>query len=262
MLKSSLIISTYNWSEALDLVLKSALLQSELPNEIIIADDGSTDETKTLIALYTKKSKIPIIHIWHKDKGFKKAEILNKAIAKAQGQYIIQVDGDCIMHRNFVKDHISFSRKGQYLHGSRVNIQKYYLETLFKNRQVDFKFYSKGIKKRTRAMYIPFLSNFYKKKENFSSKYRGCNTSFFKSDFLTINGYNERFEGWGREDSELAIRFHNLGLFARRLRFKGIVFHIYHPEKSKNRLELNNYIEQKTIKDKTIKTEKGINQYL
>lgn len=262
MLKSTLIISTYNWSEALDLVLKSAMLQSQFPNEIIIADDGSKDQTKELIASYIQKFKIPLKHVWHKDDGFRKAKILNKAIAKAKSEYIIQVDGDCIMHKNFIKDHLGFANQSQYLHGSRVNIQKEHLETLFKNQQIDFKFYSKGIKKRTRAMYIPSLSNFYKKKKDFSGKYRGCNTSFFKSDFIEVNGYDENFVGWGREDSELAIRFHNLGLYARRLRYKGIVYHIHHLEKSKNRLDLNDSIEQKTIKTKRIKAKKGISQYL
>ncbi|TCK66738.1 hypothetical protein DFQ05_2012 [Winogradskyella wandonensis] len=261
-MKSSLIIATYNWPEALELVLKSVVNQKTKPTEVIIADDGSSEETKSLIDIFKSKLNIPIKHIWHEDKGFRKAEILNKAIASATGEYIIQVDGDCIMHPAFVKDHLSFAKKGVYLFGSRVNIQKPYLDVLFSKQQTFFNIFSRGIKKRTRSLHFPFLARFYKAQEKFSSKYRGCNTSFFKSDFIEVNGYDENFVGWGREDSELALRFHNKGLLARRLRYKGIVYHIYHQEKSKDNLEKNDVIEQETIKSKRILSPKGVNQYL
>ncbi|NRA92054.1 MAG: glycosyltransferase family 2 protein [Psychroserpens sp.] len=259
---SSLIISTYKWPEALELVLNSALDQTQLPDEIIIADDGSTDKTKNLIASYVPKFKIPLIHVWHEDDGFRKSVILNKAIAKAKGDYIIQADGDCILHRNFVQDHLAFAAKDTYLFGSRVNILEPYLDTLFKNKQTRFGALSSGIKNRTRALRIPILSYFYKASDTFSKKYRGCNTSYFKSDFVAVNGYNEEFKGWGREDSELALRFHNFGLKGRRIRYRGIVFHIYHLEKSKSRLEINNDIELRTINEKVVWCDNGIDKYL
>ncbi|WP_047547126.1 glycosyltransferase family 2 protein [Psychroserpens sp. Hel_I_66] len=259
---SSLIISTYNWPEALGLVLESLKNQTVLPDEVLIADDGSTAETKNLITKISEDIKIPIHHIWHEDVGFTKATILNKAIARAQGEYIVQVDGDCIMHPNFVKDHLMFSSENCYLYGSRVNIQKAHLDTLFKDQQIQFGPFSEGIKKRTRAIYSPFLGQFYKANHQFSKKFRGCNTSYFKSDFVAINGYNEDFKGWGREDSELALRFHNNGLKSRRLRYRGIVYHIFHIEKSKSRLELNNDIELRTINEKLSWTENGIDKYL
>tara|TARA_R110002124_G_scaffold253042_1_gene418430 strand:+ start:2016 stop:2750 length:735 start_codon:yes stop_codon:yes gene_type:complete len=243
------------------LVLKSLKNQTVLPDEVIIADDGSTDETKLLIENFKKESTFPVSHVWHEDVGFTKAIILNKAIAKTEGDYIIQVDGDCIMHSNFIEDHLTFASKNCYLYGSRVNIQKPYLDALYKNQQVQFSPFSKGIKKRTRAIYSPFLSQFYKSNHQFSKKFRGCNTSYFKSDFIEVNGYNEDFKGWGREDSELALRFFNKGLKSRRLRYRGIVYHIYHHEKSKSRLELNNNIELTTIKEKLTWTANGVDKY-
>lgn len=261
-MKSTLIISTYNWPEALELVLLSALAQHVMPDEIIIADDGSTEATKTLIASFVERFEIPLLHVWHEDTGFQKATILNKAIAKARGTYIIQVDGDCIMHPHYVADHLSFAQKGCYLYGSRVNIQEPYLKTLFQNKQIQFHMFSKGIKKRTRALRIPILSKLYKEKNSFSKKYRGCNTSYFKSDFVAVNGYDEAFKGWGREDSELALRFHNFGLKSRRLRYRGVVYHIYHLEKSKSRLEINNDIELRTISEKRVWCEQGVDKYL
>lgn len=261
-MKSTLIISTYNWPEALELVLLSVLQQTQLPNEIIVADDGSSEDTASLIESFKSKFKIPLHHVWHEDDGFRKSVILNKTIAKAKGDYIIQADGDCILHTNFIEDHLHFAQQNTYLFGSRVNIQKDYLDTLFKNKQIRFHVFSKGIKKRTRALHIPFLSQFYNVSNSFSKKYRGCNTSYFKSDFIAVNGYNEDFKGWGREDSELALRFHNFGLQGRRIRYRGIVFHIYHNEKSKSRLELNNDIELQTITNKTVWCTNGIDKYL
>jgi len=261
-LKTTLLIATYNWPEALDLVLQSVLNQSQLPDEVIIADDGSTNKTKVLIDSFKTKFEIPLIHIWQKDEGFKKAHILNKAIAKVSGDYIIQVDGDCIMHSHFIKDHLQFVQENTYLFGSRVNIQKDYLDTLFKTKQTSFSAFSKGIKKRTRALHIPMLSKLYKPNAEFSSKFRGCNTSYFKKDFIAVNGYNEDITGWGREDSELVLRMHNNGLQARRLRYRGIVFHIYHNEKSRDRFEINDTIEQKTINQNIKWAKNGVDKYL
>lgn len=261
-INSTLIISTYNWPKALELVLLSVIRQKRLPDEIIIADDGSKSETKQLIEKFKKNFPVPLKHIWHKDTGFNKSAILNKAISESVGEYIIQSDGDCILHPYFVEDHLKFAKKNHYLFGSRVNIQAFHLNDLFSKKQTRFHFLSKGIKKRTRAIHMPFLTTLYKVRKDFSKKYRGCNTSYFKSDFFAVNGYNEDFKGWGREDSELALRFHNNGLKAKRLRYCGIVYHIFHKEKPKDRLEINNSIENKTITDKIVWCKNGIDKYL
>lgn len=261
-ISNTLIIATYNWPDALELVLLSVKNQSVLPDEIIIADDGSTPETKVIIDRFKNELSMPLHHVWQEDKGFRKAHILNQAVAKASGDYIVQVDGDCIMHAYFIQDHLEFVKPKTYLFGSRVNIQPAHLNTLFFKKQTQFNVLSKGIKKRTRALHIPFLSTFYKERDTFSSKFRGCNTSYYRSDFIAVNGYNEDITGWGREDSELVLRFHNIGLKARRLRYRGIVFHIYHNEKSRNRFEINDKIEQQTISEKIVWASNGVDKYL
>ena len=233
-----------------------------MPEEIVIADDGSSEETKDVIEGYRKKSPVPLRHVWHEDKGFRKSAILNKAIAQTDKDYIIQIDGDCILHPAFVKDHLAAAEKGVFLYGSRVNIKEDFVSELFNEKIFSFSFFAKGIRNRTRNLHLPLLGKLYKSESEFSRKFRGCNTSYFRNDFIEVNGYNEAFEGWGREDSDLALRFLNLGLQMKRLRYRGILYHIHHPIKSKAHLAENDALEKLTIKEKKIRSDKGVGQYL
>lgn len=258
----SLITPTYNWPEALELLLLSVMNQTVLPNEVIIADDGSGIATKQLIADFQKRFPVPLIHIWHEDIKNRKPKIMNQAIAAAKYDYIVEIDGDIIMNKHFVEDHLTFAEKGHYLFGSRVNIQQKLLSDLFSKKIIHFNFFSKGIKKRGRTIRIPFLMNFAKSVDQRSSKLRGCNMSFWKEDFIKINGFNESLVGWGIDDSEMIQRLHNIGIRGKRLKNAGIAYHIYHKEQSKSHLEINNEIERLTTEQKLTFIEKGINQYL
>ena len=261
MMKTCLIISTYNWPEALNLVLKSVTEQSLKPNEIIIADDGSTIETKNLIEDYSKNG-LTINRVWQEDLGFRKAAILNKAIATSMADYIIQVDGDCIMHKRFIQDHVENIEKGKFLYGSRVNIKKESAAEVLSEAKTNFSFFSKGINKRTRNIHAPHLRRYYRDAEKLSGKVRGCNLSYWKSDFLAINGYNENFEGWGKEDSEMVARLIHKGLVGKRLRFNGIVYHIWHPNKSRENELTNSSIQKAVIDNKLTYCENGVHKYL
>src|ERR1700712_1648813 len=115
-----ILISTYNWPRALESILLSILGQSRLPDRILIADDGSGYETQMLIDKYRRYFNIPVEHIWQEDKGFRKTLILNKAMKYASSDYIIQIDGDIILHRNFIKDHINNARKKSFVQGCRT----------------------------------------------------------------------------------------------------------------------------------------------
>ncbi|MBS7319972.1 MAG: glycosyltransferase family 2 protein [Myroides sp.] len=261
-MKIALLISTYNWPEALELIFKSINEQTVLPDEVLIADDGSTEETKKLIDDFTQKSTFKVIHVWHEDQGFRKAIVLNKAVAQSSCEYIIQIDGDCIMHPDFIADHKKNAKKGLYLYGTRATITKNALPRIFNQKQTKFHFFSKDLKKRTRTIHSNLLSELYKPHQYFSDNFRGCNVSFWRSDFIKINGYNEVFEGWGREDSDLVIRMGNMGIWAKRLRYAGIVYHIYHKENPRDQLKENDLLQHKSIQEKIIRTEKGISQYL
>ncbi|RYJ41817.1 glycosyltransferase family 2 protein [Flavobacterium beibuense] len=261
-MRTSLLISTYNWPQALQVVFKSLKEQTVLPDEVLIADDGSKEETKLLIEQFKTEISIPVKHFWQEDNGFRKSKILNKAVAGSDCDYIIQIDGDCIMHRNFIEDHINAAAPNMYLYGARVNILEGAVKEVLENKITSFGFSSKLIKNKTRSLHIPFLAGMYKPHKEYSDKFRGCNVSYRKNDFIAVNGYNESFEGWGREDSDLVIRMGNNGVMAKRLRYAGIVFHIHHKINSRDNFEANDRIQQETIEKKIIRCEKGIDQYL
>ena len=262
-IKVSLIISTYNWPEALELVLLSVKQQTKLPSEVIVADDGSKENTKQLLECFRKDFPVPLKHIWHEDKGFRKSAILNLTISKAIGDYIIQLDGDCIIHKNFISDHLNSIEKNTYLYGSRVTIVKDYLESLFINKTIAFNYFCQGLKKKNRNIHLPFLGTLiYKKNNKLSKKIRGCNLSYWKQDFINVNGYNEDMIGWGREDSELIIRMMNSGINGKRLKFKAIIYHIWHKESSKEKLNINHDIQQNAIDNKLVWCKNGIDKYL
>lgn len=261
-MKTSLLISTYNWPQALELVLLSVDKLTVKPDELLIADDGSTPETTDLINAFKKRSSIAVCHVWHEDEGFKRSEILNKAIAQSTSDYIIQTDGDCILHPSFVKDHISLAQKNRYLYGSRVSINEEVSPTLFLEKKIKFNFFSAGINKRLRAIRIPWFSVFFKPKTTLSKKVRGCNISYWKEDFIDVNGYNEDMTGWGREDSELITRMINKGCIGKRVRYCGLIYHIWHPAASKTSFNKNDQIQKDATLQKTTRCDNGIDKYL
>jgi glycosyltransferase involved in cell wall biosynthesis len=262
----TLLISTYNWPEALKLCLESVLKQTILPLEIIIADDGSTNDTAELIEAFSKKSPIPVIHVWHPDEGFQLARIRNRAIAKAICPYIIQIDGDLILHRDFVKDHLRIKEEGYFITGSRVLLSQPTTEGLIQNHSLDIHKHfqgSKNIFNRLRSYPLrKLLSKTYKNRGKNKYYVKGCNMAFWKKDLIMVNGYNETFTGWGKEDSELAIRLLNSGVKKKFLKMGGITYHLFHKEASRERETANSHFMNETLQEKKKWTEKGLDQYL
>lgn len=259
----SVIIPTYNWPEALNLCLKSVLSQSVLPDEIVIADDGSTQDTQNLIDNIAKESNVPIIHVWQEDNGFRLAQIRNKAIARSSKDYIIQIDGDVILHKDFIKDHIRFARKGSFVSGSRVIIEQGLAKQLLSSQKFKISIYTKGTHSKLNGLHLPWLSPLQEKYRQDDILYvRGCNMAFWRKDLLKVNGYNEEMTGWGREDNELASRLINTGIKKRIIKFAGIMYHIYHPMRPRTSVNKNDKILQQSIVSKTIWCDKGVTQYI
>lgn len=254
---ASLIISTYNNPQFLSLCLESVLRQSMNPLEIIVADDGSTTETRDCVTKYSNLSPVPIIHVWHEDRGFRLAEIRNKAIAIAKGNYIIQIDGDLILERHFVEDHVKAASNSHFVLGGRAKFTEEATSKLVDSVKVIPSFFSKGLKVRENAIrFLPLGLLF----RNIRRSPMGCNMSFWKDDMLRINGYDNDFVGWGYEDIDVLMRLQAIGITQTRLKFCGICYHLYHKKASRaNVINNSNRLAEKKNQQEII-TKNGIAQ--
>ena len=215
----SLLVTTYNSPRYLELSIRSIFNQRRLPDEILVADDGSGEETRLLVEELAAESFVPLRHIWHPDKGFRLSAIRNKAIEAANGDYIIQIDGDIILHPAFVLDHMRIARKGSFITGSRVLLTKETTDEIISSGNVDLaaiKTIKKGLNGRRMPLLTPFMTGYKSRQGEY------------------VRGYNEDITGWGREDSELSWRLINAGAKKRFLKFGGIEYHLHHNENAKD----------------------------
>lgn len=263
-ISTSLNVSTYNWPAALELCLLSIKALKVLPDEVIITDDGSTDSTRQLIHDIRKDFPVPIKHVWQPDEGFQLAKIRNKGIAASSYEYIIQIDGDLILHPMFIADHIAIAKKGHFVSGSRVILGSQYSESLLKAKEIDVSVFHTDVKNRPNGYRIGLLSNYlagrYKKNNLFYM--RGCNMAFWRDTLVKVNGYNEEFTGWGREDNEIAVRMINNGIKKRFVKFGAIVYHLFHPEAQRAGFNINEELLAEAIATKSTICKKGLDQYL
>jgi len=259
---SSLVITTYNWPEALELTLLSIFLQSTLPLEVIVADDGSTDETRRLIERLAAVAPLPIVHSWQEDHGFRLARSRNKAIAIAKGDYIISIDGDIILDRHFVQDHMDTATPGYFIQGPRVILSESKTREIMDSGDVTLTCFSLGVANRKNCIRSKWLSTIFSRKDQVIRGTRGCNSSFWRADAVAVNGFNEDFVGWGREDSEFACRLINAGLRRHNLRFLATAYHLHHDMCARNQLAVNNQILRTTVEQRIQRCTNGLAQHL
>ena len=261
-MKVSLIITTYNWKEALELSLLSGLQQKHKPIEIVVADDGSRPDTGELITAIAAQASVPVIHSWQEDDGFRLSASRNKAIAKTSGDYIVLIDGDIIMEEHFIADHIFFAHKDCFVQGTRVLLKEGLSEEVLTRKKMPETLCKKGVENRKNCLRSVFLSRLLSFKNRGMNGVRTCNFAFWRKDALAINGFNEDFIGWGREDSEFTARLLNYGLKRRSVKFNALAYHLYHPRNDRSHLPENDRLLKETIEQKKVWCEKGVNAYL
>lgn len=253
-----LIISTYNRADALDRVLQSVLQQTRLPHQIIIADDGSTEDTALLIQQY--KQKLPnLLHVWHKDTGFRLAAIRNLALKSVNQPFVSMVDGDMVLHPDFINSIYRHAQKGWYYQGKRVLLDEKNTKTVLNNQDYKIRFFTPGIRNRFNTLNLPYLSSIISRKENSIRGVKGCSMHFWTEDVIKVNGFNESFIGWGREDSEFVCRLLNAGIQRKNIALSAVAWHLYHPEASRKMLPENDAILEKCILEKHNFTPTGLN---
>ena len=266
-IKASLFVSTYNMPKHLELVCAGLERQSTNDFEVYFCDDGSGSDTAKIISNFKSHVGFPVHHVWQENRGFRKCAILNTALRQAKGSICIFLDGDCIPHRHFIQDHLNYSEKGYYLAGRRVELGPELSQSLspelvtsgffnYPNRQMIlscFKGDSQYLNRCFRLPWAPLRSLF---NLNQVVDLKGCNYSVSRESLLAINGFDEAYEGYGREDTDIEIRLQNLGLEIKSLKGVALQFHVWHPRRDFTPVNDDRLDEAR--KTKRIRCEKGI----
>lgn len=260
----SVVVTTFNWPEALAKTLRALAAQQTLPGEVIVADDGSGPATRDCIERIARDYPIPLHHCWQPDQGFRAALCRNRAIAAASGEYVILLDGDMVPHPAFVADHLAAARRNTFVQGMRVLTDADGRDRLLASDAYTLRFFDPGIRRRRHALRLPWLSRCIAAvSPNTSLKaIKTCNQAWWREDLVALNGFDERYEGWGREDVDLAVRAIRLGIRRRSLRFAGLASHLYHPERHDGETSANDALIFETKHGRRTRSLLGLDRHL
>ena len=240
----AIIVATYNKPDYLRATLKQLARQTTLPNEIIIADDGSDERTARVIDDFrSEHPELKVHHSWHEDEGFNKCGALNKAITASSSDYILFLDDDCPCPAHFVDEHLRRAKPGSFTVGSSIQLNRDISEKILAKGDIAFFFalpplrklqhLGVGEAKSTRKFIVRtllsgrLLGRLLDRLYLLPGVFRGGNAGAWRRDLVQINGFNEDLK-WGHEDKEIGIRLQNLGLKLKQVRYSAANFHLYH----------------------------------
>ncbi|WP_062309500.1 glycosyltransferase family 2 protein [Polynucleobacter sinensis] len=236
-MKISVIVATYNRIDALNFVLQSLESQTDDDFEIVIADDGSKIETTEFINTFKTQSKRSIKHVWHEDLGFRLSLIRNLASAQASGEYLIFLDGDCMVQPDFIAQHRKLAQAGYFITGSRALLDERLTKEILSWPHWDYQRFAKnllnfrasgGINKYW-PLKIKLGDGWWRNYKKFVwRRIKGCNLACWKADAEAIGGFDETMTGWGHEDADFVFRLHNAGLIRKSGSWSTEVLHLYH----------------------------------
>lgn len=234
--RASLIVTTYNWPEALRALLLSALGQRERGFELLVADDGSLPATATAVKETLGGTWLPWTHVRQEDQGIRQARVKNLAARYARGPYFIFVDHDVLLHPDFIGEHLADAGRGHVLQGKRSFLPPAFSTGILQGASFAVPGpFLPGLQNRKNALHLPRLGRLLSVPRSFQTSLRGCNLSMTREDFLLVDGYDETFDRlWGREDSDICYRLFHAGVRCRNLAFRALVYHLDHPVR-KNR---------------------------
>lgn len=242
-LTASLFVSTYEMPKHLELVCAALGRQSFRDFEIFFCDDGSGPETRRIIEGFIARSGLWAQHLWQEHQGFRKCRILNQALRLARGKTCVFLDGDCVPHRDYVRDHVENQKEGFYLAGRRVELGPEFSATLDARKVSEglfdwprLKLLASVLRKDSeyfnRSIRIPFPAIRKLARMDRIVDLKGCNYSVSRDALLAINGFDEEYEGYGREDTDVEIRLKNYGLRIKSLKGLALQYHVWHPRRA------------------------------
>jgi len=243
----SVIVSTYNREDALDVSLRALSRQSDRHFEIVVADDGSGPATAAVARKWSERMPVPIKHAWHEDRGFRLSEIRNRAFLASAGKYLIFLDGDCIAQRDFVASHRRLAEPGWFVTGTRILLSRALTGRVLQERLEPESWrighwmalrWRRQFNRIAPLIGLP-LGPIRKLAAGRWRGARGSNMAFWRADLDRVDGFDASFTGWGREDSDLFIRLIRAGVRRKDGRFATAVFHLWHPDADRSHLADN-----------------------
>jgi glycosyltransferase involved in cell wall biosynthesis len=264
----SVILSTYQSPDLLERTLHGYRRQRIGGFEIVVADDGSSSETAERIARLRAELGLDLRHVWHEDRGFRKTEILNRAIDAARGDYLLFSDGDCIPWPGFVDTHARLARRGWFLSGGYFQMprgltERITVDDVAAGRLEDASWMrANGLPPSWRARRLLLggaAARLLDLVTPTRASWNGHNASGWKDDLLAVNGFDERM-GYGGEDRELGERLVILGRRGRQVRHRAICLHQWHERGyvSAEVLRENQRIRRETARRRVARTPYGI----
>ena len=243
----SVIVATYNRPDALDAVLRGLAHQIDRAFEIVIADDGSEPATAQTIERWAAATDLAVVHVWHPDRGFRLAEIRNRAIMRSRGAYCIFLDGDCIPRTDFIVAHRRLAEPGWFVAGNRVLLSRALTERVLSagiaaenwGLAEILRYRLAGDINRIAALLSFPLGPLRKINATRWQGARGGNLAIWRRDLDRVDGFDAAFSGWGREDSDIIVRLFRSGVRRKDGRFATGVLHLWHPENDRSYLPEN-----------------------
>jgi glycosyltransferase involved in cell wall biosynthesis len=262
----SVIVTTYNRADALEAVLAALARQTDRQFEVVMADDGSGPATSAVIDRWRSRIGAPLSHVWQVDRGFRAAEIRNRAILASHGDYCIFLDGDCLVRLDFIARHRRLAERGWFVTGNRVLLSPALTETVLREGlHPDTWTAGEWVRKRLRGgvnrlAAVPRVPLGPARKLT-ARQWRGarsCNLAVWRSDLDRVDGFDASFSGWGREDSDLLIRLIHSGVRRKDGRFATGVIHLWHAEADRARLSANDALMDVTLSSTRTRAQLGL----
>ena len=259
---ASIIIGTYNDSDIIESTLAAFAVQGFRDFEIILADDGSAEDYSPILTKWAPRFPYGIQHVTQEKRDFRKARILNRAVDLSRFDPLIVSDMDCLPHRDFVRNHLAYVRPGTAITGRRTHVTR---DAVPKPVQIlenglglsPLSLIGLRLQGKARIVEHGFVSPFLYESNNL--RLHGSNFSVVREDILAVNGWNEEFEGWGDEDSDLGVRLQNNGVCIRNLRNKVIQFHVMH-DKLPQINPRNEALFERTKRDRVVRAAVGLKE--
>ncbi len=256
---TALLITTWNKPWALEKVLAGVALQRQPPEEVVVADDGSGPETKALIERWRKRLGPRLRHVWQENTGYRRARALNLAIAAATADYLVITDGDCVPPVDFIADHGRLAERGHFVQGGRCRVWEKHAAKFEPGDSRPWQWRLRGwMERRPNYWHWPRA---WVSRNAATTLILGCNFAAWRDDVVRANGFDERFEGWGYEDSDLGFRLLNAGVKVKDVYGQAFTFHLDHPDSPRDRAAENRALRTETRQTGRVRAVQGLDQH-